>query len=279
MTHGDLAVVDMPMEFLHDGLPRREMVAAWTDAAPTRACDPPDFDAALLLALLRHPDVASKEGIVRHYDHEVQGGTVVRPFVGSGGRRPGRRCGAEAAGDRAQRRRRRCVSNGICPRVGLLDPWAMALLAIDEAVRNLVAVGGDPDRVAVLDNFCWGDPTKPDRLGALVRAVQGCTDGARRYGTPFISGKDSLYNEFDGTAIPGTLLISAVGLVPDMHRAIDSAGMAPGDDLWLVGPEHGRARRVARRCAARPRSDRGPGPARRPAAALPGRAPRHRRAA
>jgi phosphoribosylformylglycinamidine synthase len=111
----------------------------------------------------------------------------------------------------------------------------MALLAMDEAVRNLVAVGGDPDRVAVLDNFCWGDPTKPDRLGGLVRAVQGCTDGARRYRMPFISGKDSLFNEFDGNAIPGTLLISAVGIVPDLHRAIDSAGMSPGDDLWLVG--------------------------------------------
>ncbi|MEM8708522.1 MAG: AIR synthase-related protein, partial [Actinomycetota bacterium] len=103
------------------------------------------------------------------------------------------------------------------------------------AVRNLVAVGGDPDQVAVLDNFCWGDPTKSDRLGSLVRAVQGCTDGARTYRMPFISGKDSLFNEFDGEAIPGTLLISALGLVPDLRRAIDSAGMQPGDDLWLVG--------------------------------------------
>ena len=131
------------------------------------------------------------------------------------------------------------LSNGICPSVGRHDPYAMALLAMDEAVRNLVAVGGDPDQVAVLDNFCWGDPTKPDRLGSLVRAVQGCTEGARRYSMPFISGKDSLFNEFDGEAIPGTLLISALGLVPDLHRAIDSAGMAEGDDVWLVGEHQG----------------------------------------
>jgi len=89
----------------------------------------------------------------------------------------------------------------------------------------------------VLDNFCWGDPTKSDRLGSLVRAVQGCTDGARLYKMPFISGKDSLFNEFDGEAIPGTLLISALGLVPDFTTAINSAGMSAGDDLWFVG-EH-----------------------------------------
>ncbi|NIR37253.1 MAG: phosphoribosylformylglycinamidine synthase, partial [Actinobacteria bacterium] len=188
----------------------------------------------VVLGLLAHPDVASKEPIVRRYDHEVRGGTVVRPFVGPHADGPAdaavlKPLGTEATPAAA------VLSNGICPRVGLLDPWAMALHAMDEAVRNLVAVGGDPDRVAVLDNFCWGDPTKPDRLGGLVRAVQGCTEAARRYAMPFISGKDSLFNEFDGRPIPGTLLISALGIVPDLAWAIDSAGMEPGDDLWLVG--------------------------------------------
>lgn len=233
VTHGEVGVVDMPMEFLHDGLPRREMRGAWTDPAP-REIAATGFDAGLLLTLLGHPDVASKEDIVRRYDHEVRGGTVVRPFVGPEADGPADAAVLKPLGT-AHNDIAAVVSNGICPRVGVHDPWAMALLAMDEAVRNLVAVGGDPDRVAVLDNFCWGDPTKPDRLGGLVRAVQGCTDGARRYRMPFISGKDSLFNEFDGKAIPGTLLISAVGLVHDLHRAIDSAGMVPGDDLWLVG--------------------------------------------
>lgn len=237
VTHGNVGVVDMPMEFLHDGLPRREMVGAWTDSAPTDV-DVPTIDAALLLAMLRHPDVASKEDIVRRFDHEVRGGTVVRPFVGPEADGPADAAVLKPLGT-SHNDVAAVVSNGICPRVGRHDPWAMALLAMDEAVRNLVAVGGDPDRVAVLDNFCWGDPTKPDRLGSLVRAVQGCTDGARRYRMPFISGKDSLFNEFDGKPIPGTLLISAVGLVPDLHRAINSAGMAPGDDLWLVGDSTG----------------------------------------
>ncbi|MDW3218492.1 MAG: phosphoribosylformylglycinamidine synthase subunit PurL [Acidimicrobiales bacterium] len=233
VRQGDLGVVDMPMAFLHDGLPRREMVGAWTDPAPAPplAATP---DAKLLLALLAHPDVASKEDIVRRYDHEVRGGTVVRPFMGPHADGPADAAVLKPLGT-GHHPIAAVLSNGICPRVGLHDPWAMALLAMDEAVRNLVAVGGDPDRVAVLDNFCWGDPTKPDRLGGLVRAVQGCTDGARRYRMPFISGKDSLFNEFDGQAIPGTLLISAVGLVPDIAHAINSAAMQPGHDLWLVG--------------------------------------------
>ena len=233
VTYGDVTVVDVPMGFLHDGLPRRDMVGAWADPAP-RPLMTGAPDAKLLLRLLAHPDVASKEDIVRRYDHEVRGGTVVRPFTGPEADGPADAAVLKPLGT-THNDVAAVLSNGICPRVGLLDPWAMALLAMDEAVRNLVAVGGDPDRVAVLDNFCWGDPTKPDRLGGLVRAVQGCTDGARRYRMPFISGKDSLFNEFDGDAIPGTLLISAVGLVPDLHRAIHSAGMAPGDDLWLVG--------------------------------------------
>ncbi len=232
VRHGDTSVVDIPMAFLHDGLPRRRMAGVWVDPAPVVVTSP-EIDAATVLGLLAHPDVASKEDVVRRYDHEVRGGTVVRPYVGPQADGPADAAVLKPLGTPGNTAA--VLSNGICPRVGRLDPWAMALLAMDEAVRNLVAVGGDPDRVAVLDNFCWGDPTKPDRLGSLVRAVQGCVDGARRYAMPFISGKDSLFNEFDGKAIPGTLLISALGLVPDLHQAIDSAGMQVGDDLWLVG--------------------------------------------
>lgn len=225
-------VVDLPMSFLHDGLPRRQMTGTWTDPQPTPVPDVQP-DEGLVLDLLAHPMVASNEDIIRRYDHEVRGGTVVRPYVGPEADGP-----ADAAvlkplgidGSTAA-----VLSNGICPAVGRLDPYVMALNAMDEAVRNLVAVGGNPDRVAVLDNFCWGDPTKPDRLGSLARAVEGCVEGARRYAAPFISGKDSLFNEFDGKAIPGTLLISALGQMDDLTLAVNAAGMAVGDDLWLVG--------------------------------------------
>jgi phosphoribosylformylglycinamidine synthase len=116
----------------------------------------------------------------------------------------------------------------------------MAWAAIDEAMRNLVAVGADPDQVALLDNFCWGNPNLPDRLGALVRCAQGCYDAAVAYGAPFISGKDSLNNEYTGAdgqkhAIPGTLLISALGIVPDVYKTVTMDLKQPGNHLYVVG--------------------------------------------
>ena len=236
VRHGDCGAVDLPMALLHDGLPRRRLTASHRDPAASAGSPPPDGTdpAEMILSLLAHPNVASRESIVRTYDHEVRGGTVVRPFVGPGADGPADAAVLKPLGtwrhDRAV-----ALSVGINPRITALDPWAMALHAIDEAFRNLVAVGADPDRVALLDNFCWGDPTLPDRLGSLVRAVQGCVEGARRYRAPFVSGKDSLYNEFDGRSVPGTLLISAVGIVPDLHRAVASAVTCAGSDLWLVG--------------------------------------------
>ncbi len=132
------------------------------------------------------------------------------------------------------------VSNGINPALGELDPYRMALSVMDEAIRNAVAVGADPDQLAVLDNFCWGNPNLPDRLGSLVRAAQGCYDAARLFDVPFISGKDSLNNEYVGrdgqrTPIPGTLLISAIALVPDIRQAVTMDLKAAGNRLYLVG--------------------------------------------
>ena len=237
VRHGDCDVIDLPMGFLHDGLPRQTLAAVHSDPVASAALTgpPPAIDnEMLLLDLLAHPNIASRESIVRSYDHEVRGGTVVRPLVGPGADGPGDAAVLKPLGtwhhDRAV-----ALAAGLNPRIGALDPWVMALGAIDEAFRNLTAVGADPDRVALLDNFCWGDPTRPDRLGSLVRAVQGCVEGVRRYRAPFVSGKDSLYNEFDGRAVLPTLLITAVGIVPDLHRVATSALRACGSDLWLVG--------------------------------------------
>ncbi len=242
VRHGDCDVIDLPMELLHEGLPGRTLVATHRDPAASAgpAGEPPVADSGkLLLDLLAHPNVASRESIVRSYDHEVRGGTVVRPFAGPGADGP-----TDAAVlkplDTWHHDKAVALAVGLNPRLTPLDPWAMALHAIDEAFRNLIAVGADPDRVALLDNFSWGAPTRPDTLGSLVRAVQGCVEGSRRYRAPFVSGKDSLYNEFDGRAVLGTLLISAVGIVPDLHRVATSALGASGNDLWLVG--HGSNR-------------------------------------
>ncbi|MFZ0548712.1 MAG: AIR synthase-related protein, partial [Candidatus Promineifilaceae bacterium] len=132
------------------------------------------------------------------------------------------------------------LSNGICPAYGEIDPYAMAWAAIDEAIRNLVAIGADPDQVAILDNFCWGNPNLPDRLGTLVRCAQGCYDAAVTFNTPFVSGKDSLNNEYTGAdgqkhAILGTLLISATGIVPNADKTVTMDLKPDADLLYIVG--------------------------------------------
>lgn len=235
-------VADMPMEFVHNGIPRRNMMAVWREppAALRRlqgANDGPfalaDY-ATVLLQMLAHPTVASKEAIVRRYDHEVRGGTIVRPFTGPQLDGPADAAVLKPLGT-WEHNRAFALSAGINPAIGRRDPYAMAVSAVDEAVRNAVAVGADPDQIAILDNFCWGNPTYPDRLGSLVRACEGCYDAAMAYHTPFISGKDSLYNEFNGTPIPGTLLISAIGIVPDMTKCVTSDLKGAGNLLYLLG--------------------------------------------
>ncbi len=134
------------------------------------------------------------------------------------------------------------VACGINPRFGKIDPYAMAGCVIDEAVRNCVAVGADPSRIAILDNFCWGNTERPETLGSLVRAAQACHDISLAYGTPFISGKDSLNNEFthDGRSlsIPPTLLISAIGIVPDIRTCVTMDLKEEGNLLYVLGTTH-----------------------------------------
>jgi phosphoribosylformylglycinamidine synthase len=200
---------------------------------------------AELLALLAMPDTRSKEDIVRRYDHEVQAGTIIKPFVGQANYGPSDAAvlvplevlQAQEEGAPLQGI---ALAVGINPYYGLIDPYAMAWAAVDEAIRNCVAVGADPDRIALLDNFCWGNPNLPDRLGSLVRCARGCHDAAVAYGAPFISGKDSLNNEYVGAdgykhAIPGTLLISALGIVPDVRHTVTMDLKAPGDWVYVVG--------------------------------------------
>ncbi|RIK38901.1 MAG: phosphoribosylformylglycinamidine synthase subunit PurL [Chloroflexi bacterium] len=235
VRHQGKIVGELPMSFLHDGLPRRTLAAVWQE--PSLSSEPlpavTDYNTTLL-QLLAHPNVASKEAVIRRYDHEVRGGTLVRPLVGPQLDGPADAAVLKPLGT-WQHNMAFALSVGINPLIGKRDPYAMAVSAIDEAFRNAVAVGADPDRIAILDNFCWGNPRYPDRLGALVRACQGCYDGALAYRAPFISGKDSLNNEFNGQPIPGTLLISAIGIVPEMERSVTSPLKRPGNVLLLLG--------------------------------------------
>jgi phosphoribosylformylglycinamidine synthase subunit PurSL len=231
-------VGDLEMAFLHDGIPRPTKDALYEKVDQASPAMHADLDAsAALLKIMAEPNVASKEWIIRQYDHEVQGGSVIKPLVG---------VDEDAPGDGAVVRpvldsyRGVAISCGMNPHLGDLDPYQSALHAVDEALRNSVAVGGNVDHLALLDNFCWGNCNKPDRMGSLVQAAKACRDAALAYGTPFISGKDSLNNEFqtdDGEtiAIPPTLLISAVSVVEDSRKCVSSDAKKAGNSLFILG--------------------------------------------
>ncbi len=183
----------------------------------------------MLKRLLASPNISSREEVIRTYDHEVKGLTVVKPLHGWNAG-PSDAAVLKPLEDSW---RGLAISCGLKPKYGLIDPYWMAASSIDEAVRNNIAVGGR--RIALLDNFTWGNPEKEDRLGGLVYACRACYDVARAYGMPFISGKDSLYNESPLGPVTPTLLITALGIVPDIRRVITLDLKRVGDPLYIIG--------------------------------------------
>jgi phosphoribosylformylglycinamidine synthase len=236
LTYEGEQVCDLDMEFLHHGRPRWVRRSVHRREVRPVTFESPAALSRTLHAILASPNVASKEWIIRQYDHEVQGRSVLKPLVGPAADGPG---DAAAIAPRFGSTRGIVIGCGINPRLGDVDPYRMALSAVDEAVRNVVAAGGDPDRTAILDNFCWGNTDRPETLGTLVEAAKGCHDAAVALGTPFISGKDSLQNEYrvgDRTiSIPPTLLISSISIVEDVRRLVSMDLKGPGNRLILVG--------------------------------------------
>lgn len=235
--HGQV-VGQLDMEFLHDGMPQVVRQAVWQEPAVSERpfAQPQDLN-PVLRAILAAPNVCSKEWVIRQYDHEVQAGSVLKPLVGVVNDGPGDAC---ITRPRLDSHRALILANGLNPNFGLIDPYWMAASAIDEALRNIIAVGGSLDRTALLDNFCWGNTDKPDRLGGLLRAAQACYDLAKVFTTPFISGKDSLNNEYkteDGQsiAIPPTLLISAICVMADCRKAVSMDLKRAGHRLYVIG--------------------------------------------
>ena len=235
-------IVDLPGSFLHDGRPTRRLVAHHPcEPASTGVRDAAQIvahAATLLCSVLSHPDVRSNEDIVRGFDHEILGATIGRPFLGANDDGPSD--AAVLAPLRATSGRGLSIGIGMNCRTGIVDSRRMAQAAVDEAIRNGVAVGADPDQISLLDNFSWGDPRHPEMLGRLIDAVTGCCDAANAFGAPFVSGKDSLNNEYvtaDGTrrSIPPTLVITAIGIVPDAARMVTSDAKGPENAIVLVG--------------------------------------------
>ena len=237
LFYNDNLVGDLDMEFLHKGLPQLEREAIWEPPQNIEPEFPPPTDLREdLLYILASWNVCSKEWVIRQYDHEVQGASVLKPLTGVNNDGPSDAAIVRPILDSDMGI---IVTNGINPKYGDIDPYWMAASAIDEALRQVVAVGGSLLRVALMDNFCWGNPDKPDRLGGLVRAAQACYDVALGYETPFISGKDSLYNEFESEkeniCIPPTLLISAVAVMNNVEKVVTMDCKREDDLVYIIG--------------------------------------------
>jgi phosphoribosylformylglycinamidine synthase len=215
----------LAMKFLHDGIPmptRKAIVPARhaVPKIPTGQLSPDQFKDRLLKTLAE-PNIASKHWIIRQYDHEVQGGSVIKPLTG-----PLQVGPSDAAVLRPKLSSYRGIALGCGMTPEIEDPYNMAIASIDEAIRNVVAVGADPAKIAILDNFCWPSVDDERTMGTLVQTCQACHDAALAYGIPFISGKDSLHNQFINQEtgqvlrIPRTLLISSIAVLEDVRKCI-----------------------------------------------------------
>lgn len=260
--YGDTPLANLDLHFLHSGLSRMKVKAHFEGPKvysefhreTPKAAMPEASVAGLITALkkvLSSPNVASREPLIRYYDHEVQGATRLKPYGGS------TQQGANDAGvlDLAvhggEEHNAVAVSNGLCPQFSYYDTYLMAQKAVDEAVRNLVATGVNPDKMALVDNFCWPDPiaktSNPDahhKMAQLVRACEGLYDAAQSFKAPFVSGKDSMKNDFIGKtkggetvkiSVPPTLLVTAIGQIPDARKVIPGFFQNAGDEIFVLG--------------------------------------------
>ncbi|MBC7693330.1 MAG: phosphoribosylformylglycinamidine synthase [Methylotenera sp.] len=252
--YNDLMVADLSLEFLHKGAPRLHLNAEWKGRAPIQNPAAMRFDAIapdMLLALLTHPNIASKEWMIRQYDHEVQGTSVIKPLHTTS---PGTSSAMSGPNDGGVIKPKVNSTSGIAVACGInskmsdVDPYLMAQSAVDEAVRNALCVGADFGRedsvFALVDNFCWPDPMQdPAKGAALVRACYGMKNAAMALGAPFVSGKDSMKNDFRGRlkgadvtiSVPPTLLVTAVAKVSDIVNARSADFKYQGDVIYLLG--------------------------------------------
>ncbi len=237
-------VAYLDMEFLHGGLPKMKLPATWErqirDEAPIE--EPKDYGDALL-QVLRRWNVCSKEYVVRQYDHEVQGGSIVKPLTGHENNGPS---DAGVVRPDLDSHEGVVISHGICPKFSAYDTYHMMACAIDEAIRNNIATGGTLDKMALLDNFCWSDPVLSDRnpegpykLAQLVRANRALYYYTTLFGTPCISGKDSMKNDYMfkdiKISVPQTVLMSCISVIPDIAKVMTMDFKAAGDLIIVVG--------------------------------------------
>ena len=237
LRYHDEEVANIDMHMLHDGIPRLELKAVFKESAESAAQyeKPADLGAALV-AVIGRPNIASKEWVIRQYDHEVQAGSIIKPLLGAQQDGPS---DAAVVAPILGRDRGVAVACGVNTCYSDFDAYHAAAAGIEEAMRNLVCVGAPIDKVAILDNFSWGNCNKPENLGALVRACEACYDVATYFEAPFVSGKDSLNNEYrhgdETIIIPHTLLITAMTVVDDVTVSVSMDAKQADDAVIVVG--------------------------------------------
>ena len=240
--HGE-TVFDLDLDFLHNGLPRKELTSHCTIARRAEHLQgiPQNKDLTdTFRGMLSRQNIASFEFISAQYDHEVQAGSCVKPLQGKG------RVNGNVSVVRPILTSKRGVvlSQAMYPSYSEIDAYRMAACSIDTAVRNAVSAGGSIDHMAILDNFCWCDPLNPERLGQLKKSAEACYDYAVAYGTPFVSGKDSMFNDFRGynkkgeqvfLSVPPTLLISSFGVIKDVDACQTIDFKIADDSVYIIG--------------------------------------------
>jgi phosphoribosylformylglycinamidine synthase subunit PurSL len=238
--HGK-TIMDLDMDFLHDGLPKKHLKTTYTKPNNPEPDFPEPKDlSATLLDLLKRKNICGYSYISYQYDHMVQAMTAVYPLQG-----PGQVNNyASAVTPVLGSSRGIIMSQGINPRYSDIDTYHMSACAIDTAIRNAVALGADIDYMALMDNFCWCSSNEEERLGQLKASVQACYDYATTYGTPFISGKDSMFNDFKGfnakgeetkISVPPTLLVSSLAVIDDVKKAVTMDPKTKGDLVYILG--------------------------------------------
>ncbi len=230
LKYHDEEITNLDIDFLFNGVPKTYKKATWEK----KEFKEPLIDESKnynedLIKILSCPNVASKEKVIHSYDSTVRAGTALGPLHGEKEDAPG---DASIVRPLLNKQKGAVISCGFNPEYGKIDPYHMASSAIDEAIRNNTAVGGR--RIALLDNYSWGNPEIPENLGGIVRASQACYDTAIEFKTPFISGKDSLYNQSEDGPICPTLVITAIGLIPEIDKKVSMNFKKPDNNIYLI---------------------------------------------
>ncbi len=235
-------IMDMDMDFLHEGNPKKTLTLKYTKTEHEEPkFEEPENLGETINNMLSRLNLCNKEYVSRQYDHEVQGGSVIKPLIGEDQDVHSKATVYRPLLDRIEGA---AFSQGVSPSYGDIDTYDMAAAGIDMTVRRMISVGGSMDHMSLLDNFCWCSSDEPERLGQLERAARACYDMATTYGTPFISGKDSMHNDFKGfdkdnnplkISVPPTLLFSGISKVDDVMKCITLDPKFEGDLVYVVG--------------------------------------------